>query len=75
MPTRKGWLQGYNVQVGVSGDQLIVATQVSQHTNDSQDFIPMMAAVQHAVGLFQAAGPRRRRRRGVAGRRRLCHRH
>jgi transposase len=56
MPTRKGWVQGYNVQVGVTADQLIVATQVSQHTNDSEDFIPMMAAVQHAAELFQAAG-------------------
>jgi transposase len=56
MPTRKGWLQGYNVQVGVSGDQLIVATRVSQRTNDSEEFIPMMAAVQQAAELFQAAG-------------------
>jgi hypothetical protein len=56
MPTRKGWVQGYNVQVGVTADQLIVATQVSQHTNDSEDFISMMAAVQEAAGLFQAAG-------------------
>jgi transposase len=56
MPTRKGWVQGYNVQVGVTADQLIVATRVSQHTNDSEDFIPMMAAVQHAAELFQAAG-------------------
>jgi len=44
------------VQVGVCGDQLIVATRVSQHTNDSEDFIPMMAAVQQAAELFQAAG-------------------
>jgi transposase len=57
MPTRKGWVQGYNVQLGVTGDQLIVATKVSQHTNDSEDFIPMMAAVQEAAELFQAAGP------------------
>jgi transposase len=56
MPTRKGWVQGYNVQVGVTADQLIVATQVSQHTNDSEDFIPMMAAVQQAAELFQVAG-------------------
>jgi hypothetical protein len=49
-------VQGYNVQVGVTADQLIVATQVSQHTNDSEDFISMMAAVQEAAGLFQAAG-------------------
>ena len=56
MRTRKGWVQGYNVQVGVTADQLIVATRVSQHTNDSEDFIPMMAAVQQAAELFQAAG-------------------
>ena len=56
MPTRKGWVQGYNVQVGVTADQLIVATRVSQHTNDSEDFISMMAAVQEAAELFQAAG-------------------
>ena len=56
MPTRKGWVQGYNVQVGVTADQLIVAIRVSQHTNDSEDFIPMMAAVQQAAELFQAAG-------------------
>jgi transposase len=56
MPTRKGWVQGYNVHLGVTGDQLIVATQVSQHTNDSEEFIPMMVAVQQAAELFQAAG-------------------
>jgi hypothetical protein len=56
MPTRKGWLQSYNVQVGVTGDQLIVATRVSQHTNDREEFIPMMAAVQEAAELFQASG-------------------
>lgn len=56
MPTRKGWVQGYNVQVGVTGDQLIVATRVSQHTNDGEEFIPMMAAVQKAAELFQQAG-------------------
>ena len=55
MPTRKGSVQGYNVQVGVTADPLIVATQVSQHTNDSEDFISMMAAVQEAAELFQAA--------------------
>lgn len=56
MPTRKGWLQGYNVQIGVTADQLIVATRVSQHTNDTEEFVPMMAALQEAAELFQAAG-------------------
>ncbi|MGH3100169.1 MAG: transposase, partial [Thermoleophilia bacterium] len=56
MPTRKGWLQGYNVQIGVTGDQLIVATRVSQHTNDLEELVPMMAAVAEAAELFQAQG-------------------
>ncbi len=74
MPTRKGWVQGYNVQVGVTADQLIVATRVSQHTNDSEEFIAMMAAVQQAAELFQAAG-RDEARGSVARRRWLWHRH
>lgn len=34
MPTRKGFLQGYNAQVAVTGDQLIIAVRVGQSTND-----------------------------------------
>src|SRR5262249_48886391 len=39
MPTRKGFLQGYNAQVAVTGDQLIIAVQVGQSTNDQAWFI------------------------------------
>ncbi|MFE3003058.1 transposase [Nocardia sp. NPDC059246] len=46
MPTRKGFLQGYNAQVAVTGDQLIVAVQVGQSTNDQGCFLPMMHAAQ-----------------------------
>jgi transposase len=46
MPTRKGFLQGYNAQVAVTGDQLIIAVQVGQSTNDQGCFIPMMRAAQ-----------------------------
>jgi transposase len=48
MKTRKGWVQGYNVQVAVSADQLIVACQVGQSTDRGQ-FVPMMNAVQQAA--------------------------
>ena len=34
MPTRRGFLQGYNAQVAVTSDQLIVAVQVGQSPND-----------------------------------------
>ena len=56
MPTRQGWIQGYNVHLGVTADQLIVAAQVSQHTVDSGQLVPMMAAVDKAAQLFQSEG-------------------
>jgi transposase len=46
MPTRKGFLQGYNAQIAVTGDQLIIAVQVGQSTNDQAWFIPMMREAQ-----------------------------
>ena len=49
MPTRRGWVQGYNVQVAVTDDQLIVATSVGQQTGDTQQFVPMMAAAEAAA--------------------------
>ena len=49
MPTRRGWIQGYNVQVAVTDDQLIVATSVGQQTGDMQQFVPMMTAAEAAA--------------------------
>lgn len=49
MPTRRGWVQGYNVQVASSGDQLIVATGVGQQTGDTGQFVPMLAAAEQAA--------------------------
>jgi transposase len=57
MPTRKGFLQGYNAQVAVTGDQLIIAVQVGQSTNDQACFLPMMQAAQVvAVRIHAATG-------------------
>jgi transposase len=47
MPTRRGFLQGYNAQLAVTADQIIVAVQVGQSTNDQAAFVPMMHAAQH----------------------------
>ena len=41
-PTRKGWIQGYNAQVAVTGDQLIVACSLGQSSADDPQFLPMM---------------------------------
>jgi hypothetical protein len=44
MPTRNGWIQGYNVQFAVSADQVILVLDVTDETNDVTSFGPMMAA-------------------------------
>ena len=54
MPTRRGFLQGYNAQVAVTSDQLIVAIQVGQSPNDQGCFIPMMRATQDAAARLHA---------------------
>jgi transposase len=57
MPTRRGFLQGYNAQVAVTSDQLIVAVQVGQSPNDQGCFTPMMNAAQEAAArLHRATG-------------------
>lgn len=57
MPTRKGFVQGYNTQVAVTGDQLIVAVSVGQSPTDGACFAPMMgAATRVADELFTATG-------------------
>jgi transposase len=58
MPTRRGWVQGYNVQVAVTGDQLIAATRVGQNTVDVQQFLPMVAATQRAAEDCRVASGR-----------------
>jgi len=55
MPTRRGFLQGYNAQVAVTSDQLIVAVQVGQSPNDQGCFTPMMRAAQEAAAHLHAA--------------------
>ena len=52
MPTRRGFVQGYNAQVAVTADQLIVAVQVGQSPNDQAAFVPMM---QRRAGRRRAA--------------------
>jgi transposase len=57
MPTRKGFVQGYNAQVAVTADQFIVALQVGQNPNDMGSFVSMMTAAQiTAARLREATG-------------------
>ena len=54
MPTRRGFVQGYNAQVAVTSDQLIVAVQVGQSPNDQRCFAPMMRAAQQVADRLHA---------------------
>jgi transposase len=44
MPTAKGWIQGYNTQLAVSDDQIVLAVKVTNTTVDVHQFEPMMTA-------------------------------
>lgn len=55
MPTRRGFLQGYNAQVAVTSDQIIVAVQVGQSTTDQGCFTPMLRATEQAAAALHAA--------------------
>lgn len=63
MKTRTGYVQGYNAQVLVTKDQLIVAADVTQQANDVQQLHPMLqqareelsaAGVEEGIGLALA---------------------
>lgn len=54
MPTRKGFLQGYNAQIAVSADHLILAVSLGQSTNDQACLVPMMHATQEVADRLHA---------------------
>lgn len=54
MPTRRGFVQGYNAQVAVISDQVIVAVQVGQSPNDQGCFAPMMRAAEEVAARIHA---------------------
>jgi transposase len=49
MPTKDGWVQGYNVQAAVTDDHLIAAVAVSTNPADTTQAVPMMNAAQAAA--------------------------
>jgi transposase len=54
MPTRNGWVQGYNAQLAVTADQIIIALSLGQNPGDTEAFIPMMRAAQDAAATLNA---------------------
>lgn len=59
MKTRSGYVQGYNAQIVVTKDQIIVACDVTQEENDQGQLKPMMGQMKEnlkAVGLKAKVG-------------------
>lgn len=57
MRSAHGWLQGYNCQLAVTADQIVLAARVTQDTNDARQFQPLMSdAVAAAATLPPRAG-------------------
>ena len=57
MKTRNGWVQGYNAQLAVSDDHLILAVALTQDTTDPSSFGPMMTAAVAAADRIQSCQP------------------
>lgn len=52
LPVKGGFIQGFNAQLAVTADQLITAVAVSNHANDADQLIPMMAAATQATQMI-----------------------
>jgi transposase len=57
MPTRKGWIQGYNAQLAVTDDHLILAAALTQDTVDTGQAQPMTAAALTAAAIVEQHHP------------------
>jgi transposase len=59
MPTKDGWIQGYNTQFSITADQIILATEVSTNPADIVSYDTMVTATEHAadmLGVSDAVG-------------------
>ena len=55
MPTRCGWVQGYNAQLAVSEDQIILAAVLTRQPGDVEQLMPMMDKALQAAQLMNQA--------------------
>jgi transposase len=61
MPTRHGWVQGYNCQLVVSSDYLILAADLHNHPIDYHSYPPMIDQATDAARVIRRATGRRTR--------------
>jgi transposase len=52
MPTRAGWVQGYNGQLVACAGQIILAADVTDEPNDTAQYIPMIDAAAAAAAAL-----------------------
>ena len=57
MKTRTGYVQGYNAQVVVTKDQLILAADVTQEENDVRQLHPMLEQAQEELATVSVEEP------------------
>ncbi|MEV2226032.1 transposase [Nocardia vinacea] len=60
MKTRKGFVQGYNAQLVVSEDHVIIACELTDEPADTHQFAPMLAAAGNELDALADAGHERR---------------
>jgi hypothetical protein len=53
MPSHGRFIAGYNTQLAVTEDHLILAIAVTTDANDQQQFTPMLDRIDHAVDLLR----------------------
>lgn len=59
LKSRQGFVQGYNAQAAVTGEQIVVAAEVTNAANDTTQLQPLVSAVEHgleAAGYEDAVG-------------------
>ncbi|OHV33229.1 hypothetical protein BBK14_15670 [Parafrankia soli] len=56
-PTEPGWVQGYNAQLVVTDDYLVLAHTVTQDTNDTAWFVPMTEAALATAATAATVAP------------------
>jgi transposase len=61
MPTRHGWVQGYNCQLVVSADYLILAADITTNPGDYRSWTPMIDQAADATRAIRRATGRRSR--------------
>jgi transposase len=54
MPTSKGWMQGFNAQLAVTDDQIIMVARLVQQPGDVAQFVPTVLAAQTAAEMMSA---------------------